>query len=766
MRNKLNQKLQAAVSSIALAIAFAPAAHAEEAVAAADAPADSSDGNQLEEITVTAEKSETALQTTPIAITAISADQLGQANIRSVLDLDKQVPGMTVSDSGAFPLVVTIRGVGFEGFQNNSAQPGVAVVQNGVYIASPANLTASFVDLAQIEVLRGPQGTVNGQNADGGALNITTTAPKLGMFAASGEASYGSYNYYRARGAVNLPIGDTFAIRAALQREAHDGWLKAPNMPGSDKTVADQQTWSGRVNALWEPTDRLSFNVWADFYNNDSSGLAVRNMFDPNPDPRTTSNDYPTPQKVRSQTVAGTVAYDFDFATLKSITSYQNADYSTAGSGDLLSFDQAVDLYGVKDQLPINDRTSKSWTQELNLASSDGGDLDWILGAFYLRTKGHYSVFEVQQSTPVPYTPNFDPTPAELGALWGAGLAFVSLSDSVHESAAAYGQATYHVSDSLRLTGGLRYSWDDSFAPTSTYYQPPVDLHTSFTAITGKAVVEADIAPGSLVYGSFSTGVKPGGTNLNPGSTVVPNVFKNELVRAYEIGTKNEFFGRTLRLNVSAFYNDYRNLQVASEDPVPYLGGMTNIPKSHVYGVEAELALSLPEGFRIDANVSAMEGKVDSNTMLLDPYVAQLINREYGIFSPADLAARADAFQNVKGNHLGRIAPFSATGSISKSTDIGDFGVLDAFLQFTYRAPYWFRVYNNPVTDKVPSQFSMNFNARFEPMAGPWYVELQVTNLTNSNDVAARYAENFGVGAVFDSLVPPRQFIGRVGFKF
>lgn len=756
MRKMTYSKIHAA-SVAALAIMIAQTAHAEETAA-------EEGGKGLEEIVVTAQKTETDLQKTPIAITALSSSQLDQANIRSTLDLDKMVPGLTVSDSGAFPLVVTIRGVGFEGFQNNSAQPGVALVQNGVYIASPANLTSSFIDLAQLEVLRGPQGTVNGQNADGGALNITTAKPILGKFAASAEGSYGSFDYFRARGMVNIPIGDTFSVRGVLQREAHDGWLFAPNQGGIH--VGNQRTWSGRINGLWQATDRLSFNVWGEFYNNDSNGLAVRNLFDPAPDPRTTSNDFPTPQKVRSKTIAGTIAYDFGKAVLKSISSYQDANYNTAGSGDLLSFAQSVALYGVKDQLPINDRTSKSWTQEFNLASKPGGKFDWILGAFYLHTKGSYLVFEVQQTTPIPYTPNFHPTPAELGALWGAGLAFESIANMVHESVAGYGQATYHFNDSLRLTGGLRYSWDKSFAPTSTYYNPPVPLYTSFNKITGKVSVEADVAPGSLVYASYSTGVKPGGTNLNPGSTVVPNTFKHELVRAYEIGSKNEFFDRTLRLNVSAFYNDYRNLQVDSEDPTPYLGGMTNIPKSHIYGIEAELALQLPNGFRIDANATATGSKIDSHAMLLDPYVAQTINRTYGIFTPADLANRAAAFQDVSGNKLGRTPPFSTTVSISKTSEIGSVGTLSAFVQANYRAPFWFRVYNNPITDKVPSQFAMNADVRFQSKTGPWYVELQITNLTASNDVAARYAENFGVGAVFDALVPPRQFIGRVGFTF
>jgi outer membrane receptor protein involved in Fe transport len=145
------------------------------AARAADAPpAAPTEPGALETIVVTAQKTTTSLQKTPIAITALSGDQLGKNDIRSAIDLDKHVPGMTVSDGGAFPLNITIRGVGYDGLQNLSAQPGVAFVENGVYIASPVAVVASYLDVGQLEVLRGPQGTVNGQNADGGAINLTT----------------------------------------------------------------------------------------------------------------------------------------------------------------------------------------------------------------------------------------------------------------------------------------------------------------------------------------------------------------------------------------------------------------------------------------------------------------------------------------------------------------------------------------------------------------------------------------------------------------
>lgn len=721
----------------------------------------------LEDIVVTAQKVDTRLQKTPISITALTEDALQKANIRTVLDLDKQVPGLTVTDAGPFPLNITIRGVGFDGLQNNSAQPGVAFVQNGVYVASPISLTATFLDLGQVEVLRGPQGTVNGQNADGGAINITTGAPVLGEFRANGEASYGSYDYVRLRAVANVPVGETLAIRGAFQHEGHGGWFKAPNQPAV-RRVGDQDSWSGRVNALWAPTERLSFGVWAEFFDNNTAGLGIKNIFDTIPGERTTSNDYPNPQTVRSRIVAGTIRYDLDFAELKSITSYQKVFTNAINSGDSVDRVQALALYGYKDEEPIYLRQNRSITQEINLAHS-GGKLDWIVGGFFLNTKGGEKYYETQQNSAVriDYTPVFDPTPAEIPGLFAQGLAFVSESQSRRTSVAGYGQATYHFSDALRVTGGARFSWDKYSADTEAFYNPPLHLVSKFKKLTGKASVEYDLTRTSTAYASFSTGVKPGGTNLNTQSTVVPKSFQHEFLRAYEVGSKNELFGRKLRLNLSAFYNDYRNLQAPSEDPLPYQGGVTNVPKSHVYGIEGELSIILPAGFRIDANATAMRSKVDSSFLAIDPYTAQLVNRDTGgPFVGNNLAERAKLFVDLRGNQLGRVPHFSAAASLSKASTIGDVGTLDLFVQANYRSSYEFRIFNNPITDRVPNQFLLNFNARFQPTNQAWYVEAQVTNVTASTDIASRYAENFGVGGVFDSLVPPRQFIGRVGFNF
>jgi iron complex outermembrane receptor protein len=175
----------------------------------------------LEEVVVTAQKVKSNLQRTPLAITALSANTLEESHIVAPKDLDNIVPGLVVNTTPSNPLAISIRGAGYEGTENTSAQPGVSYNQNGVYIASPISLNANFLDVDTVEVLRGPQGTVLGQNSDGGAINVTTKRPQLGVFSGYGDVSGGSYDYDRVRLVGNIPVGETFALRVAVQQEAN-----------------------------------------------------------------------------------------------------------------------------------------------------------------------------------------------------------------------------------------------------------------------------------------------------------------------------------------------------------------------------------------------------------------------------------------------------------------------------------------------------------------------------------------------------------------
>lgn len=255
--------------------------------------ASTSPDEALEEIVVTSQKVSESLQKSAIAVSAISAEALDDANVVSPKDMNAMVPGLIANSTPSNPLAISIRGAGYQGIENNSAQPGVGFNQNGVYVSSPVALNSNFLDVEQIEVTRGPQGTVLGQNSDGGSINVTTVQPEIGLLSGSGELSAANYDYDRVRVAANVPVGDDIAVRVAFQQEKHDGYTTAESPDASSYQLGNENSYNGGVNALWKPSERLSVDVWGEFYTNSANGEAFKNIYDPNPNPYVATQDFP-----------------------------------------------------------------------------------------------------------------------------------------------------------------------------------------------------------------------------------------------------------------------------------------------------------------------------------------------------------------------------------------------------------------------------------------------------------------------------------------
>lgn len=724
----------------------------------------------IEPIIVTAEKVKMDLQKSPLSVTAITADLLDQANIASAKDLNATAPGLVVNTTPSNPLALSIRGAGYQGIENNSAQPGVSFNQNGVYISSPTSLNANFLDVEQIEVLRGPQGTVLGQNSDGGAINVTTVKPVLGEFKGNAEASGGNYGYDRARLAVNLPVGDEVAVRLAFQQEKHDGYTTANGVPNQPNyQLGNENSYNGRVDALWKPGDAWTIEIWGEAYSNNANGDAFKNIYDPNPNPYQVTQDFPSKIRAASDIGAANISYKFDWATATLIGSYQHGKLDAPEDLDKLDFANGIKVFGVHDIDDINSREGHSKTEEFDLTSAPGGKLDWIAGVFAIQQAYDETVLEYQYTNPNEYLP---PSVADPGAVFATNaLAFESIDTQRLNSSSVYAQGTYHFTDRLRLTGGVRGTNNEQEGLVAVFFNPPVDLKNDFRALTGKVELEYDLAADSTVYGMWSSGIKPGGTNLNPGASVIPTVFRPEKNDALEVGSKNEFLDKKLRLNVAAFYNHYTDFQVDSEDPIPFKGGQTNINDVRTYGFETEFTGLLPYYFRVDANMTLMGGKVMSHEQLFDPELAQEINRnDGGAFVGNDLADRAAAFNSPSGQVYGKTPPevpnFAANIGISQGMHFGDGSILTSHLKYSFRNTYFFRVYDNPSTDAVPvlRQWDLDFNYAFPSKRV--HVDFLVKNLTNTASVLSRYTDNFGVGAVSNFYVPPRLFILRIGTTF
>jgi iron complex outermembrane receptor protein len=190
---------------------------------------------------------------------------------------------------------------------------------------------------------------------------------------------------------------------------------------------------------------------------------------------------------------------------------------------------------------------------------------------------------------------------------------------------------------------------------------------------------------------------------------------------------------------------------------------LTNVGLVHTYGVELDATAILPYNFRLEGNIASMGGRVNSHTILLDPVVTTAVDQRYGPFSPQDLAGRAAAEESVYGHTPGKLPPFSTTITLSREDTLPFGGTLESSVQGIYRAGYFFRVFDNPASDKVPSMYRLDASFRYMPEGTNFYGEFLITNLTNDADVNARVAENFGLGVVSNIYVPPRQFVFRIG---
>jgi iron complex outermembrane receptor protein len=774
----------------AAAQAPAPPAPAPTAPAAA-AVAKPEAATTVETVVVTANKVKSTLQKTPQAITVLSGVALDRQNIAAPKDLDDIVPGLVVNTTPSNPLSISIRGAGYEGIENTSAQPGVSYNQNGVYIASPISLNANFLDVDSVEVLRGPQGTVLGQNSDGGAINVTTFKPVLGVYSGSIETSGGNYDYDRFRATANIPVGDTFAVRLAVQQEAHDGWGNATQVPGTagKYPLGNEDSVNARIDALWKPIDPLTVDLWVEHYTNDTNGDAFKNILDPNPDPRELTQDYPTKMHQRADNAALTLGYDLDWATAKFIGSYQEGSLDSIENLDKLSFATSIPITGVHDIDVANNRDGHSYTAEFDLASKPGGAFDWIVGAFYLQQTYNEAVLEYQYNNtyaqPIyglptilgPNNPYYDETEG-----FGGPVAFETRDTQKLYSGSIYGQGTYHITDNLAFLLGGRGTIDNQIGVIQDYFgipdrnsfPPGKDYSTQkamFQKATGRAELEYTWAPTNSLYAMVSNGIKPGGANLNPQAEVIPTEFAPERVDAFEIGSKNEFLDRTLRVNVSAFYNMIHNFQVDSEDPIPFQGGLTNIKASHVDGVEAEATQLLPYNLRLDGNLTVQESRVDSHQQLLNPSEAEQIDiANGGPFAGNDVAQRTAAFfspaSDIYGRVLPKVPPFTANIALQHSLFFDSGARLISGIHFIYRNPYYFRVFNDPTTDLVPPQRQIDLNFSYITADNHWHADFLVTNLTNNASVNSRYSDNFGTFITANYYVPPRLFIGRIGYKF
>lgn len=761
--------------------------------AATDAAANPEAAVRLEGVTVTAERRSTNLQRTPLAITALSSQALDQSYTNQLSDLNAKVPSLEITHAAGFENEVMIRGVGYATPENSPTNtPGVAEFIDGVYVANTISLDQTLFDVDRIEVMRGPQGALYGESADGGAISIVTKQPRLDAFDASGDFSAGDYDLFRERLEVNVPVTSTVAVRLSAQAYDHSGFTLNEALPNT--RLDDAHDMSGKLAILWKPNDAFSATFTGMVYHADQNGAAQKNIIEFNPavlavypslaDPRTVYQDYPSTFDLTAQLYHVNLEWDLPWFVAKSVTAYQQLDHvqQEDGSRSAYAVTSLLPGGGFYDDVAGWNTKLQNYNEEFDLLSRPGSRLDWDVGAFVMISDISQFVAEFEGASPPP--PIVIPTDIETQP--PANLGFGQLADVNRQAYAGFFQATYRVAPRLRLTVGARIN-HDSYTPATYGFSGavgggpnPSPLHADApgytdTVPTFRAEGDYDLTPVNMVYASIARGYKPGGVNNNIDAVVVPHTFKYETNTAYEIGSKNTFLDRLVRLNLAAFYYDYRNFQYLEVDPFPFEYGTANVPSIHIYGVEGEGTFVSPDGrFRLNATAALENGFAEGRYTAIDSTVDNAIEDQpspspcaFGgaYYNPACWSAVEASAIAVQGKHPPDMPKLSGSLNASYLIDT-PFGALTPYAEFIYRGGEWARIFNDPALDHVGAYGVWNFNLQFVPDRSRLKFSLAVTNAFNVAGVNSRYTDPYGSGQTSQQYIPPRQVVGVVAFAF
>jgi iron complex outermembrane receptor protein len=756
------------------------------------AASDSSD--QLEGIVVVGQKENQGIQRAPEAITALTADTLKENAVRSAEDLDGQVPSLVIGESDGYNFDLSIRGIGLNSPQDDGSPPSVSVHQNGIFIPNPLALSLSFLDVDHIEVLRGPQGTVFGQNSVGGTINIITVQPTFDALKGYTDVEFGSFDLMHLRTAINLPLSSTFAVRLAGDFIKQDGYVLATEVPG-DFHLNDAHNYHVRLTALFQPNDDFSLVGSVEYAKVVQHEPESKNILDPNPDPWRESSDWPGLYNI-DQTIGTIIAtVNFNSMIFKSLSSVQYMNQGGSNSEGGLDIPLSTTLYGGENvQFVLHQNYAV--TQEFDLSSKPGGVLDWVVGAFYIdtRTTDGYDQYLRNPSDPgAPDILNNEQESLVAQQIADGTLYFETGNSFRHTSVSGFGQGIYHITDSLRATAGFRYTNDHNTTLLDNYFGDPnigggiVHLRQSSDKVTWKTGLDYQLAPDNFVYGSISTGYKPGGGNPGTAPAVVPANYAPETITAFEVGSKNSFFDKTLIANLAGFYYIDKNMQYHAEDLINFDGGVDNLPKVNVYGLEAEFTALLPYHFRISGNVTAEKGKIATHVSTIDNlagnaanaafaaqygYFPAFIDAEFGIPNPAlpngpaILAAlRAKGYRDVYGNSPPNLPTYMSTLALSQTSQFGDGSSLLSRLSGSYRDHYADTVFGNSFYYTTPSYVLMNLFFDYTFSNRKLDLTFAVTNLADRAEVSYRFTNQYG-GETTQTWFPPREYLLGIGYKF
>lgn len=695
----------------------------------------------IADIIVTAERVKSTTQKTPLAITTVDGRALERAAVIDMRDLNTLVPGLDIRTGSSAGSTFFIRGVG-SNFNNGLGDPALSFSVDQLYYSRPFGPGYQLHDLERVEVLKGPQGTLYGRNATGGAINYVSRKPTFDAVSGEMSGELGSADLWKGTGALNVPLSETLAARASIVMVHRDGF----NTDGYN----DLKYNAARLHLLWRPSSDWSVLLTGNYAYDHSKGAgyvpyennsfltsnpylgsstptivnyvlsraaAVRNLGNPGGSgPFVTRTDgY---QHIKVASVQAEIVGNLGFAELTVLPAYlrTRADQKLYNNGSTSQMPtQSADQYSIETRL-----------------GGDIGRLRWITGIYYQNEKQRFDAF-----------------------LEGTGASYRTFlsQPTRNTSAAAYAQGTYSLTDALRFTAGIRHTreskdvhdlittslaqgllpppgWPQAptVFPTGLSYTRVAENSQKFRATNYRLAVDWDVTPRNLLYASVATGFHAGGLNLGAPATrplcVLPNItncdfpasYEPERLTAYTIGSKNRFFDNKLQLNLELYRWDYVNLQVVHfglVNPSVNTVRTDNAGKARIKGIDVDLSVNLT--------------RRDTFTVLYN-----LNDAKYGDLQYPQVIGTNVSIVNLSGTSFLAVPRHTATASYQHRFELANDGAIEVGVKSRYSSRVTYQRAAPPglTYDVVQSGFTRtDANLTYRAPGGRWELTAYVKNI-------------------------------------
>lgn len=756
----------------------------------APAGASSAPGDGLAEIVVTAQRREETAQHAAIAISTIAGDSIVQANLTRPGGLGDLVPALQVTDDTGPYSIFYVRGVGNYA-ANALSDPALLFTVDGVAV-SRAGTSGFFYDIDRVEVLKGPQGTLYGRNATGGAINVISKSPVLGQFGGDASIEYGNYSTNREDVALNLPTGDISALRLAAFHVSHDGFQN----DGTDS----QADVGARLSYLIEPDDALKIRLVADYFHQggDQAGGTVTGITSSFTNPPTFSpgdrlgffspqvEAYIATQKDflnganflpfqnvnhegnRFYGLSATVDWKTPVGTLTVIPAYRDSqlDYSSFATGVLLS----------------EQSHEKQTSLEARLASDSDQALRYVVGLYYLDDPEDVPLYDVNQQ---------------------ANAVFSQYSTNTI-SHAAFANLSYAVAPDFRLAAGARYTRDDKefigaqesnsiictvqtpYGPscpnagvlpyTQTAVIPPsffnpngtiTTLNTindnqsaSYDKVTWRIGADWDVTDRNLVYGSVETGFKSGGFFFSSDY----DVYQPETITAYTLGSKNRFLDNRLQANVELFYWQYHNQQIShlgTDSAHDTIFPTQNVGQSTIKGIEIDLQARPRANTLLSADIQYNDAVYNSFTYIVPNNNGGVSN---GTGCPSQSVAATTYTVNCSGQQPPYAPRISVAAGAQQTLPLGDNASLVGSARMHYQSETLTALDFLPA-EQQSAVTKWDFDLTYYADQHRYFVGAYVDNAFNATVLAFSFVTPFS-SFLTSTLQPPRTYGVRAGAHF